>query len=157
MDKEKLTELVYINLGRASMCWSDIPSGVFDSTRAAELGKEIIEAVERYIGEDKEEQKKHIVDIMEADERDGLYREEKESEWQRRRRLDVMKEAKKTRVAQEMTEVEEVVAGQDFTGRDEAGNPTFRHKGIYYTLDKDFKKILEKKIQRPEGFYPKTW
>ena len=150
MNKEKLTELVYINLGRVSMCWSDIPSGIFDSTKAAELGKEIMDAVEKYVEEDK---KLGWSDPM----MEMLDREEKESEWQKRKRLEVMKEAKKTKVAQEMTEVEEVVAGQDFTGRDEAGNPTFRHKGIYYTLDKDFKKILEKKIQRPEGFYPKTW
>lgn len=150
MNKEKLTELVYINVGRASMCWSEIPKGVFDSTRAAELGKEIMEAIEKYVEEDKEP---GWVDPM----MEMLDREEKESEWQKRKRLEVMKEAGKVKVAQEMAEVEEVVAGQDFTGRDKAGNPTFRHKGIYYTLDKDFKKILEKKIQRPEGFYPKTW
>ena len=49
MDKEKLTELVYINLGRASMCWSEIPRGDFDSTKVAELGKEIMDAVEKYL------------------------------------------------------------------------------------------------------------
>jgi hypothetical protein len=47
--KEKLKEIVYINLGQASMCWSDIPSGVFDSTKAAELGKEIMDAIDKYI------------------------------------------------------------------------------------------------------------
>ena len=156
MDKEKLTELVYINLGRASMCWSEIPRGVFDSTTAAELGKEIMEAIEKYV-EAQEENKEPgwnnpLVGFLDWEEK--YY---KESEWQRRKRIEVMKEAEKVKVVQEMAEVEEVVAGQDFTGRDEAGNPTFRHKGIYYTLDKDFKKILEKKIQRPEGFYPKTW
>jgi hypothetical protein len=183
MDKEKLTELVYINLGRASMCWSDIPSGVFDSTKAAELGKEIMEAVERYI-EDKEEQKKHIVDIMEADERDGLYREEKESEWQRRRRLDVMKEARmnpnpahyesreitvedihkihRDMMEKERTEemertyrivIDEIKLCADFTGVDDNGNPTFRYKGVYYTLDKSFKKILEERIERPPHWW----
>ena len=53
MNKEELTELVYINLGRASMCWSEIPKGVFDSTKAANLGKEIMEAVDKYINEQK--------------------------------------------------------------------------------------------------------
>jgi hypothetical protein len=153
MNKEKLTELVYINLGRASMCWSEIPKGVFDSTRAAELGEEIMKAINEYVEEDKEPGWNNpLVDFLDWEEK--YYRE---SEWQRRKRIEAMKEAEKVKVVQEMAEVEEVVAGQDFTGRDEAGNPTFRHKGIYYTLDKDFKKILEKKIQRPEGFYPKTW
>jgi hypothetical protein len=162
MNKEKLTELVYINLGRASMCWSEIPRGVFDSTKVAELGKEIMDTVEKYVEEDKEPGwSDPLADYLE--EEIAKYKDvptvvvNQESEWQRRKRLDVIKEVKKTKAAQEMAEVEEVVAGQDFTGRDEAGNPTFRHKGIYYTLDKDFKKILEKKIQRPEGFYPKTW
>ena len=169
MDKEKLTELVYINLGRASMCWSEIPSGVFDSTRAAELGKEIMEAIEKYI-EDKEEQKKHIVDIMEADERDGLYREEKESEWQRRRRLDVMKEARMNpnpahyesreitveeihQVHKEIADreeeqlIERIVTKNDIVGVD-GNNPMLRLDGIYYTLDPSFKKILKREIHR---------
>jgi hypothetical protein len=184
MNKEKLTELVYINLGRASMCWSDIPKGVFDSTKAAELVKEIMEAVEKYIEEDKEEQKKHIVDIMEADERDGLYREEKESEWQRRRRLDVMEEARmnpnpahyesreitvedihkihRDMMEKERTEdmertyrivIDEIKLCADFTGVDDNGNPTFRYKGVYYTLDKSFKKILEERIERPPHWW----
>ena len=90
MDKEKLTELVYINLGRASMCWSEIPRGVFDSTKAAELGKEIMEAIEKYIEEDKEPGWNNpLVDFLDWEEK--YY---KESEWQRRRRLDVMKEAR---------------------------------------------------------------
>jgi hypothetical protein len=183
MNKEKLTELVYINLGRASMCWSDIPSGVFDSTKAAELGKEIMDAIEKYI-EDKEEQKKHIVDIMKADERDGLYKEEKESEWHRRRRLDVMKEARmnpnpahyesreitvedihkihRDMMEKERTEemertyrivIDEIKLCADFTGVDDNGNPTFRYKGVYYTLDKSFKKILEERIERPPHWW----
>ena len=49
MNKEKLTELIYINLGQASMCWSEIPKGVFDSTKAAELGQEIMDAIEKGI------------------------------------------------------------------------------------------------------------
>jgi len=152
MNKEKLTELVYINLGRASMCWSDIPSGVFDSTKAAELGKEIMEAVEKYIEEDKEEQKKHIVDIMEADERDGLYREEKESEWQRRRRLDVMKEAKKKK-KEENNFAQRIAEKNDKVGVNGMGNPIYRYEGVYYTLDPSFKKVLEMEVHRAPNWW----
>lgn len=177
MDKEKLTELVYINLGRASMCWSEIPKGVFDSTKAAELGKEIMDAIEKYIEEDKEP---GWSDPM----IEHLDREEKESEWQRRKRLEVMKEAKMNpnpahyasrnitveeihQIHKEMMEnernketeikysaaIDQIRANKDYTGLDENGNPTFRYKGIYYTLDKDFKKILEEKIERPDWWW----
>lgn len=37
-------ELVTMSIGEASMCWSEIPKGVFDSTRAAILAKKIIES-----------------------------------------------------------------------------------------------------------------
>jgi hypothetical protein len=107
MNKEKLTELVYINLGRASMCWSEIPRGVFDSTKAAELGKEIMEAIDEYVEaqEDKEPGwRDPMIDYLDWEERYNKSlqalnkkkeeREEKESEWQRRRRLEVMKELK---------------------------------------------------------------
>ena len=40
-------ELVYKNIGTASMCWSDNPKGVFDSCKAKELGYEIIEEHKR--------------------------------------------------------------------------------------------------------------
>jgi uncharacterized protein YutD len=177
MDKEKLTELVYINLGRASMCWSEIPKGVFDSTKAAELGKEIMDAIEKYIEEDKEP---GWSDPM----IEHLDREEKESEWQRRKRLEVMKEAKMNpnpshyasrnitveeihQIHKEMMEnernketeikysaaIDQIRANKDYTGQDDNGNPTFRYKGIYYTLDKDFKKILEEKIERPDWWW----
>ena len=177
MNKEKLTELVYINLGRASMCWSDIPSGAFDSTKAAELGKEIMEAVEKYIEEDKEP---GWVDPM----TEMLDREEKESEWQRRRRLDVMKEARmnpnpahyesreitvedihkihRDMMEKERTEemertygvvIDEIKLNGDFTGMNDNNNPTFRYKGVYYTLDNSFKKILEERIERPPHWW----
>jgi hypothetical protein len=183
MNKEKLTELVYINLGRASMCWSDIPSGVFDSTKAAELGKEIMEAVEKYV-EVQEEDKRPgwnnpLVDYLDWEEE---YR--KESEWQRRRRLDVMKEARmnpnpahyesreitvedihkihRDMMEKERTEemertysvvIDEVKLNGDFTGMDDNNNPTFRYKGVYYTLDNSFKKILEERIERPPHWW----
>ena len=109
-----------------------------------------------------------------------LDREEKESEWQRKKRLEVMKEAKMNpnpvhyesreitvedihKIHREMIEkertdemertygvvIDEIKFSADFTGLDDNGNPTFRYKGVYYTLDKSFKKILEERIERP--------
>lgn len=37
MSDAKFRELVGIAIGEASMCWSEMPSGVFDSTRAKEI------------------------------------------------------------------------------------------------------------------------
>lgn len=37
-------ELVGIAIGEASMCWGESPKGVFESTRAAEIAKRIVEA-----------------------------------------------------------------------------------------------------------------
>ena len=34
---DKFRELVGIAIGEASMCWSEIPNGIFDSTRAKKL------------------------------------------------------------------------------------------------------------------------
>jgi len=34
MNKEQLQKIVFEALGEASMCWSEIPQGVFESTRA---------------------------------------------------------------------------------------------------------------------------
>ena len=163
MNKEKLTELVYINLGRASMCWSDIPKGVFDSTKAAELGKEIMEAVEKYVEEDKEPGWSDPMIEM-------LDREEKESEWQRRKRLEVMKEARMNpnpahyasrditveeihQVHKEIADreeeqlIERIVTKNDIVGID-GNNPMLRLDGIYYTLDPGFKKILTREVHR---------
>ena len=111
-----------------------------------------------------------------------LDREEKESEWQRRRRLEVMKEARMNpnpvhyesreitvedihKIHREMMEkerteeisscytIDKIVANNDWVGVDENRNPRYRYKGIYYTLDKNFKKILEEKIERA----PRWW
>ena len=112
-----------------------------------------------------------------------LDREERESEWQRRR-LQVMKEASMNpnpasyesreitvedihKIHREMMEkertdemeraygvvIDEIVDNKDFTGMDDNGNPTFRYKGIYYTLDQDVKKILEERIERPPHWW----
>jgi len=166
MNREKLTELVYINLGQASMCWSEIPKGVFDSTKAAELGKEIMDAVEKYIEEAKEPGWNNpLVDYLDWEEKYN-----KESEWQRRRRLEVMKEAKMNpnpnhyasrditveeihQVHKEIADreeeqlIERIVTKNDIVGVD-GNNPMLRLDGIYYTLDPSFKKILKREIHR---------
>lgn len=49
MTNEKLKEIIFMNLGAASMCWSEYPKGVFNSTKAEQLGDEIVEAVKEYI------------------------------------------------------------------------------------------------------------
>ena len=103
MTKEKLSELIFISLGRASMCWSELPRGTFESTTAVQLGEEILKAIEEYI----ERQEAGWGDPM----IEHLEREQKESEWQRMRRLDVMREAKNTEFKTEHLPV----SGPDFS------------------------------------------
>lgn len=45
MTKEKFEELIASAIGEASMCWSDTPSGVFDSSRALDLVKKIMNSI----------------------------------------------------------------------------------------------------------------
>lgn len=40
-----IQELVFDALGQASMAWSEVPSGVFDSEKCSALGEQIIAAV----------------------------------------------------------------------------------------------------------------
>lgn len=41
----RLANLVYEALGEASMAWSEIPSGVFDSEKCAAIGEKLIAVV----------------------------------------------------------------------------------------------------------------
>ena len=179
MTKEKLREIVFVNLGQVSMCWSEWPTGVFQSTRAEELGEEIMKAIDEYMESKEPGWNNPLVDYLEWEENYN-----KESEWQRRKRLEVMKEAKMNpnpshyasrnitveeihQIHKEMMEnernketglkysaaIDQIRDNKDYTGHDDDGNPTFRYKGIYYTLDKDFKKILEEKIERPDWWW----
>ncbi len=45
--KETLSELIGIALGEASMCWSEIPKGVFDPGEAIKIQKKLIDDIER--------------------------------------------------------------------------------------------------------------
>ena len=48
---DKLKEVVFQGLGEASMCWSETPKGVFDSTNAKRIGDEIMQAIEEEMSE----------------------------------------------------------------------------------------------------------
>ena len=47
-ENEKLRELVFMAIGEASMCWSEVPSGVFESTRAKKIGDKLMEGISRH-------------------------------------------------------------------------------------------------------------
>ena len=48
MNKEQLQKIVFEALGEVSMCWSETPQGVFESTRANEIGNRIMKAFDEY-------------------------------------------------------------------------------------------------------------
>ena len=50
MDEAKLRELVSLALGKASMCWSEIPTGVFDSEKMKRIDEELIQAIKELMG-----------------------------------------------------------------------------------------------------------
>lgn len=41
---QELKEIIGIAIGEASMCWSEPPKGVFDSTRAIEISNRLLKA-----------------------------------------------------------------------------------------------------------------
>lgn len=45
---EKLKETMGIALGEASMCWSEVPKGVFESTRCKGIVDRVIKAIEEH-------------------------------------------------------------------------------------------------------------
>ena len=47
----KLEDIVFQGIGEASMCWSERPKGVFDSTKAARIGDEIMQAIKEEMSE----------------------------------------------------------------------------------------------------------
>ena len=169
MNKEKLTELVYINLGRASMCWSEIPKGVFDSTRAAELGEEIMKAINEYVEEDKEPGWNNpLVDFLDWEEKYN-----KESEWQRRKRLEAMKEAKQreesytkslkelVRLKEEREEkelIKKILAdpwNADGFADSDPDKPKYRYEGYTYILNEKLDRIVS--IEVPAAQVERHW
>lgn len=46
MNKERLREAIMLSLGEASMCWSGMPTGVFDERHAIEIGNRLLKVIE---------------------------------------------------------------------------------------------------------------
>ena len=49
MNRNELLEIIFQNIGSASMCWSQYPKGEFNSELATKLGYEIVNAIDKYI------------------------------------------------------------------------------------------------------------
>lgn len=45
----KLQEKIFVSIGAASMCWDEIPKGVFDSTKAKKIAEDLCRDVEHLI------------------------------------------------------------------------------------------------------------
>lgn len=48
---KELTEVVFTALGEASMCWSETPKGIFESTRAKEIGDRVMNSIQHHHNE----------------------------------------------------------------------------------------------------------
>jgi len=46
IQEEAIARHVFTALGEASVCWSELPTGVFDSTRAKKVGDDLIKFIE---------------------------------------------------------------------------------------------------------------
>lgn len=44
---EEIEPRLFAALGMASMCWSEVPTGVFDSKRVQEIGNELLDIIAR--------------------------------------------------------------------------------------------------------------
>ena len=51
LEPQTFEELVFFCLGEASVCWSELPRGVFDSAKAYEIATKIIEWHKRELDE----------------------------------------------------------------------------------------------------------
>lgn len=47
MKKPTIEERIFTALGEASMCWSETPKGVFDGTKAKEIGDKLVDDIYR--------------------------------------------------------------------------------------------------------------
>lgn len=56
-----LDEKVFEALGKASMCWSETPKGVFESEKASQIGDELIEEINKSKNESYKQGKESIV------------------------------------------------------------------------------------------------
>lgn len=49
MDNSMLREMVFLALGKVSMCWSETPKGVFNDERAVQIGEELLQSIDAYV------------------------------------------------------------------------------------------------------------
>ena len=47
----RLQELIMLVIGRASMCWSEMPRGVYDDTKAAKIGEKLVNDIIKLVEE----------------------------------------------------------------------------------------------------------
>lgn len=45
MDEKSITTKIFESLGQASMCWSETPTGIFDSSRATVIGDALVKDI----------------------------------------------------------------------------------------------------------------
>jgi hypothetical protein len=45
---ENLRDIVFQAMGQVSMCWSEVPKGVFDSVQAVKIADEVMAAIEEH-------------------------------------------------------------------------------------------------------------
>lgn len=48
LNEDQIREIVFVSLGEASMCWDPIPTGVFDSRAAEEIGERLMEKIKEF-------------------------------------------------------------------------------------------------------------
>lgn len=74
MENKKLENKVFEALGEVSMCWSETPKGVFDSSNAERIGSELmkeikddlpnaINVLQKYLREDEDYYNRFIVNL----------------------------------------------------------------------------------------------
>jgi len=51
MERKEIEHKIYESIGEASMCWSEIPKGVFDDVEANRIGLELMTLVDKLIAE----------------------------------------------------------------------------------------------------------
>jgi len=64
-EKDRIREKVFQAIGEASMCWSETPKGIFESSRAEKIGEELLSDIKQEIlgklPEKKERTKENIM------------------------------------------------------------------------------------------------
>ena len=64
--KEQISEKVFESLGMASMCWDELPRGIFESTKCKKIGEELINFIHQIRQDDREELANEVAEIVNA-------------------------------------------------------------------------------------------